>query len=330
LRVLSGRLKAVLVATLATVVLVGVLAPAATLATDPPGLSRFMYAMGQVESHGNYYARNASSGAYGKYQIMPSNWPSWAARYLGNARARQTPANQEKVAAGKFTSLYKSLGSWKRAAYWWLTGSKRKTGWNSYTTRYVNRIMRLYKRAGGVNFNGGGGRSGPAVKRYSESTKLASYHGTWKTAKHSAYAGDAVRYATKAGASVTFEFTGKRVRVYGPLGPTRGKAKVYVDGAYRKTINLNRGGFDARAKVFELGWKASGAHSVRIVVQGTKGHPMGRPPRGRPAGGSPSGSPAPRSRRGSPRPGRSRRPSRGSVARSGRTRDRPCSSRRTR
>ena len=58
---LSGRLKAVLVATLATIALVGsLLAPAATLANDPPGLSRFMYAMGQVESHGNYYARNAT------------------------------------------------------------------------------------------------------------------------------------------------------------------------------------------------------------------------------------------------------------------------------
>ena len=66
MRVQSGRLKAVLVATLATVVLVGVLAPTTTLASDPPGLSRFMYAMGQVESGGNYYARNASSGAYGK------------------------------------------------------------------------------------------------------------------------------------------------------------------------------------------------------------------------------------------------------------------------
>ena len=66
-----------------------------------------MYAMGQVESGGNYYARNASSGAYGKYQIMPSNWPSWALRYLGNASAKPTPANQEIVAAGKFRSLYR-------------------------------------------------------------------------------------------------------------------------------------------------------------------------------------------------------------------------------
>ena len=232
-----------------------------------------MWAVGKVESGGRYTARNSSSGAYGKYQIMPSNWPSWAKQYLGNASARPTARNQEKVAAGKFTSLYRSLGSWKRVAYWWLTGSKRKTGWNAYTTRYVNKVMRLYKQAGGVNFNGGSG-SGPIAKRYSESARAASYTAGWKTAKHHGYAGDKVKYATRAGAAVTFAFTGKRIRVYGPLGPTRGKAKVYVDGKYARTVNLNRRGFDARAEIFGIGWKKSGSHSIRIVVAGTKGHPM--------------------------------------------------------
>ena len=272
MRVPSGRRSAVVVAILSATLIAALAGPSVSAAKSPPGLKAFMWAVGQVESGGRYDARNASSGAYGKYQIMPSNWPAWAERYLGNASARQTPSNQEKVAAGKFTSLYKSLGSWKRVAYWWLTGSKRKTGWNAYTTRYVNKVMRLYKKAGGVDFTGGD--SGPKAKRYSESSKLASYSGGWKTAKHHGYAGDKVRYATKTGASVTFAFTGTRIKVYGPLGPTRGKAKVYVDGQYVKTVNLHRGSFDARAKVFEFGWKSSGKHAVKLVVAGTKGHPM--------------------------------------------------------
>ena len=70
-----------------------------------------MNAIGKVESGGDYTAQNASSGAYGKYQIMPSNWPAWARQYLGNAHAKPTPANQERVAAGKFRSLYDWLGS---------------------------------------------------------------------------------------------------------------------------------------------------------------------------------------------------------------------------
>jgi hypothetical protein len=51
--VLSGRLKAVLVASLATIILIGVIAPATTLASDPPGLARFMAVIGRVESGGD-------------------------------------------------------------------------------------------------------------------------------------------------------------------------------------------------------------------------------------------------------------------------------------
>ncbi|MEA2612960.1 MAG: Transglycosylase domain, partial [Chloroflexota bacterium] len=111
MRVLSGRRSAALVAALATI-LVLTASGSAVFAASPPGLSRFMQAIGRIESGGNYTARNSTSGAYGKYQIMPSNWPSWARQYLGNSNAKQTPANQEKVAAGKMTSLYNWLGSW--------------------------------------------------------------------------------------------------------------------------------------------------------------------------------------------------------------------------
>lgn len=110
---------------------------------------RFMWAMAGQESGWNYFARNSSSGAFGKYQIMPFNWPVWAAEYLGDARADQTPYNQEKVAYGKLRDLYRWLGSWKRVAYWWLTGSteKNEKKWSSYAKGYVTNIMRLRKKA---------------------------------------------------------------------------------------------------------------------------------------------------------------------------------------
>ena len=140
MRVPTGRLKAVLVATFATIILVGVITPGHTRASDPPGLARFMAAVAHVESHGDYAAHNAS-GAYGKYQVMPASWRGWAARYLGSANARPTPANQEIVAASTFRASYASLHSWRRVAYWWLTGSSRTYGWSSVATRYVTRVM---------------------------------------------------------------------------------------------------------------------------------------------------------------------------------------------
>ena len=143
----SYRRQAVVVALLAMAILLTVAGPEVALAKNPPGLGKFMNAVGRVESGGRYTARNKTSGAYGKYQIMPSNWPAWARTYLGNAKAKQTPANQEKVAAGKFRDLYRWLGSWRRVAYWWLTGSSRPSGWSSTARSYVNKVMHYYASA---------------------------------------------------------------------------------------------------------------------------------------------------------------------------------------
>ena len=116
---------------------------------DPREQQRFMWAMAGQESGWDYYARNRSSGAFGKYQIMPFNWPNWAGKYLGDRHADQTPYNQEKVASGKIADLYRWLGSWKRVAYWWLTGKtdKKRKRWSSYARGYVDNIMRLRARA---------------------------------------------------------------------------------------------------------------------------------------------------------------------------------------
>jgi hypothetical protein len=250
--------------------------PSAVAAKDPPGLGKFMHAIGKVESGGRYTARNKTSGAYGKYQIMPSNWPSWAKRYLGTSKAKPTPANQERVARGKFTTLYKGLHSWKRVAYWWLTGSSKRTGWSPRARTYVAKVMHTYVRASARIPGAKGHHPKPSVKRQrvSERSGTVAYTGTWKTARHGAYAGDAVKYATSRGASATFAFTGKGVALYGPLGPTRGKARILIDGKLVKTIDLHRSHFTAHARVFARSWKGSGSHTLTIQVVGTRHHPM--------------------------------------------------------
>ena len=269
MRVLSGRLKAVLVASLATVILIGVMGPASTLASDPPGLARFMAAVGHVESGGDYYARNAYSGAYGKYQIMPASWRAWAYRYLGDANATPTPANQDFVAAAKFRSLYNWLGSWRRVAYWWLTGSSRTYGWSYAATRYVNRVMAYYSSLS-TSFVAA---STPLLHRYSETSPSITYTGTWREATYSGYAGGGVKYATEAGAKASFTFTGARILWYGPVGRTRGQARIFIDGTYLKTISLYATSFTARKVVFSKSWSSAARHTLVIQVVGTAGHP---------------------------------------------------------
>jgi hypothetical protein len=267
LRAPTGRRSAAAIAVVLTALLVASSSTAIVAATAPPGLARFMAAVGSVESGGNYTARNPVSGAYGKYQIMPSNWPAWARQYLGDANAPQTPRNQDKVAAGKMTSLYRWLGSWRRVAYWWLTGSSQTTGWSSYARRYVDKVMDRYR-------SGGAGSTSTPTRTFNERSTRIEYHGTWRLARHGGYGGGVVRYASSKGASATFTFTGRSVAWSGPTGPTRGKAKVYIDGAYIKTVDLRSARFDPRATVFRRSWSTSSARTLTIVVVGTKGRPM--------------------------------------------------------
>ena len=146
-----SRLPALALATIAVVGALGLLATPSQAAAlpDRDEQLRFMWAVAGQESGWDYYARNPASGAFGKYQIMPSNWPVWARQFVGDAQADQTPFNQEAVAFGKLRGLYAWLGSWKRVAYWWLTGSSEKNEqkWSSYAKGYVYNIMRLRKKA---------------------------------------------------------------------------------------------------------------------------------------------------------------------------------------
>lgn len=139
---------------IAIAIVIGLLAvapapPAAASVPRHDDQVRFMWAMAGQESGWDYYARNTASGAFGKYQIMPSNWPVWAGQYLGDPRADQTPWNQETIAYGKIRDLYGWLGSWKRVAYWWLTGrtDRREQRWSAYARGYVRNIMDLRRRA---------------------------------------------------------------------------------------------------------------------------------------------------------------------------------------
>jgi hypothetical protein len=275
-----GRLRAVPTALLSAALLVVLVAPSLAQAVDPPNIDRFMAALGSVESHGRYDAVNASSGAFGKYQILPSNWPSWAARYLGNADAAPTPANQEKVARRKLTALYNWLGDWGSVAHWWLTGdgSRDPASWSAFSRTYVNRVLALM----GAALPPATG-STPALARATapvapaapivvDETNLAvHYSGGWGQAQYGGYNGGQVRYANASGASLWFTFQGTSIAWIGPKGPTRGQARVYLDDELVATVDVYAGGFRPRASLFSQTFDRLGTHTIRIEVVGTPG-----------------------------------------------------------
>jgi len=76
-----------------------------------------------------------------------------------------------------------------------------------------------------------------------------------------------------AGRSSTWTISGRSVGWVAATGPTRGSAKVYVDGAYVTTVNLHAATTSYRRLVWTRSWSSVGPHTVRIVVVGTSGHP---------------------------------------------------------
>jgi hypothetical protein len=120
------------VSALALLLVVTVLpAPAADAATarraPTIGIDRFMWGIARTESTGRYDARNAYTGAYGKYQIMPANWPVWSRQFLGRGYFPRTAENQERLARRIFLWAHDRFDSWAIVAYWWLTGRSNPT-----------------------------------------------------------------------------------------------------------------------------------------------------------------------------------------------------------
>ena len=105
-----------------------------------------------------------------------------------------------------------------------------------------------------------------------DASSRIAYGYTWLTAKYPSYSSDQVRYATRTGASATISFTGTGFAWVGPVGPTRGTARVFIDGKAVANVDLRRSSFKARATLFAKALPA-GAHVVKIVVT-SSGRPV--------------------------------------------------------
>jgi hypothetical protein len=57
------------------------------------------------------------------------------------------------------------------------------------------------------------------------------------------------------------------------LGPTRGSARVSLDGSYVGSVSSYSSSTAARRIVFAAGWGSMGVHSLKVAVSGTPGHP---------------------------------------------------------
>ena len=111
----------------------------------------------------------------------------------------------------------------------------------------------------------------PLVRQ--SSTSNVTFSGPWTRTESGRFSGGATRHSSAGGATARYTFTGSSVGWVAAVGPGRGSADVYVDGAFRSTVSLNAGTPATRQIVFAASWADQGAHTIELVVAGTPGHP---------------------------------------------------------
>ncbi len=123
--------------------------------------------------------------------------------------------------------------------------------------------------------NQSGQASGPKVTPglVQDSSADISRTGAWTIGSTTSYSGGTVRFASTAGATASYRFTGRSVGFVTTTGPTRGAVKIYVDGVLSKTVDTYSASAAYRVQVWSKTYTAAGTHTVKLVVVGTSGRP---------------------------------------------------------
>jgi hypothetical protein len=106
-----------------------------------------------------------------------------------------------------------------------------------------------------------------------ETSSAIGYTASWLSSSSSTYMAGHAKRASASTARATCTFTGKQIWWVSSIGSTRGSAKVYIDGIYRRTLSLYASSTTPRRVVYGFSWSSAGAHKIQIRVIGTAGHP---------------------------------------------------------
>ena len=111
------------------------------------------------------------------------------------------------------------------------------------------------------------------LRRYEELAGAATYSTSWSKVGGGPYWGGTAMKSSTSGGRARFTFTGRSFGWLTLKSPTRGKAAIYVDGAYQTTVDLA----SSTTKPWVIGWSrtwgSTATRTVEIRVVGTLGRP---------------------------------------------------------
>jgi hypothetical protein len=80
-------------------------------------------------------------------------------------------------------------------------------------------------------------------------------------------------YSERDGATANYALYARSVAWVGPVGATRGKARIWIDGFAVGVVDLQRASFKPRVTLFTKAWTQVGSHVLGIEVLGS-GRPV--------------------------------------------------------
>jgi subtilisin family serine protease len=166
---------------------------------------------------------------------------------------------------------YELARSLNGSATWTLVGAPSTTvdltAASSGTVRYRSRAIDL---AGNV----GAWAYGPTLTpRLIQQTSTAIHrHGTWTSSSFASFSGGSARYARSSTASATYTFTGRGIALVSTRATTRGKVRVYINGAYAGIVDMY-GPTQYRTVAWQKTWSTVATRTIKLVLTGTPGRP---------------------------------------------------------
>lgn len=101
----------------------------------------------------------------------------------------------------------------------------------------------------------------------------AQRRGSWRALRNTGYLGGTAVGGSTRGASASWRFTGSSAALVFSKGPHAGRVGISVDGRPQGIVDLHSTAIQSRQVVWTGGWSQSGEHTVRVVVEGTRGRP---------------------------------------------------------
>jgi alpha-tubulin suppressor-like RCC1 family protein/subtilisin family serine protease len=154
----------------------------------------------------------------------------------------------------------------------WTVVNSNIAGTTLATTLTAGRTSRLRVRAVDAAGNVGTWATSVATKAVltQQGAAAITYSGSWTSQTLGSASGGSVRYSSAINASSSITFTGRSVAWVSTLGPTRGLARVYVDGVQQLPIDLFASSVQYARVVFSKTWATAGQHTLRVEVVGTQ------------------------------------------------------------